>query len=148
MHENMNINNAYEECFTEWMDLDFVENATFDDLPLSDLKEIPWLQTALKQGWVEACAWIQDLEDVEVNSETYVRITFDMDEICDNLHLLDQEKWDHEIQMMKQRGWQFTDLPCTRHVLCTEHNWVPNPREMNEHTTYSCTDCDSHRGCA
>ena len=138
MHENMNLNNAYEECFTEWMGFDFHEQAGFEDLQLSELKEIPWLQTALKQGWVEACAWISDLEDVEVNSATYVRIMFDMDEITDNLHLLDQEKWDDEIKWVKHK--YHMDLPCT------VHNWVPNPREINEHTTYSCTNCDMQRG--
>lgn len=138
MHENMNLNNAYEECFTEWKDFHFHEQAGFEDLQLSELKEIPWLQTALKEGWVEACAWISDLEDVEVNSETYVRIMFDMDEITDNLHLLDQEKWEDEIKFVKHM--YHMDLPCT------EHNWVPNPREINEHTTYSCTNCDMQRG--
>jgi len=136
MYENMN--STYEDCFTEWMDYEFARTATFEDIPLSDLKEIPWLQTALKQGWVEACAWIQDLEDVEVNSATYVRISFDYDRMCDDLHLLDEDKWDHEIQMVKHKYNMETS--------CTEHNWVPNPREINEHTTYSCTDCDSHRG--
>ena len=56
MYENMNINNAYEDCFTEWMDYNFDENATFDESQLSDLKEIPWLQTALQQAWEETCA--------------------------------------------------------------------------------------------
>ena len=139
MHENMNINSAYDECFTEWMGLDFHEQAGFEDLTLRELKEIPWLQTALKEGWVEACAWINDLDDVEVNSETYVRIMFDMDEITDNLHLLDQEKWKDEIKFVKRM--YHMDVPCT------QHNWVPNPREINEHTTYSCTNCDMQSGC-
>lgn len=138
MYENMN--SAYEDCFTEWMDYEFVENASFDDCPLSELKQIPWLQTALKHGWVEACAWINDLEDVEVHSETYVKISFDLGRMCDDLHLLDQDDWDHEIETVKRMY----------HIVepCTEHNWVPNPREMNEHTTYSCTICNSNRGCA
>lgn len=139
MHENMN--NAYEDCFTRWMDYEFAENATFEDFPISIWKEhSPWVQPALKQGWVEAMAWIKDLENLEVHSETFVRISFDCERMCDDLHLLDQDKWAHEIKTVKRMY----------HIVepCAEHNWVPNPREMNEHTTYSCTICNSNRGCA
>ena len=135
------MNKAYEDCFNLWYQFGFGNDVQLSERSLSEWRKLKWVETALNANWIEAWMYTGSLFDIEAKSDTDVKILFNGEELCHHLDLLDQEKWKCQIKTAKRLYRHLLKKTC-------KHVWISNPREMNEHTTYSCIKCDLQSGFA
>ncbi|MBH45103.1 MAG: hypothetical protein CMC93_00625 [Flavobacteriaceae bacterium] len=130
---------AFETCFKHWKDVGFDTDVEFDERTRSEWKEHPWIEIGLQNHWLEAWAYTNTLCDTSLRDDDDIKITFNGEELSRNLKLLDKSI--HWFDITKVKRMYNISTKCA-------HFWIANPREINEHTTYSCIKCDEQSGFA
>lgn len=138
------IKDAYDFWFYHWSEMDYPEEEMFDMRTRFEWKTIPdnFLEIGIKHGWVSAWTPCTQYLTPSTEENPDIEVRFIGNQICRHTNLLDKNKWRCEIVDAK-----YLYRKKKQRVEC-DHKWVPEPREMNEHTTYSCSKCDKHEGCA
>jgi len=117
---------------------DCPENEVYDVRKRFEWNSIPgnFLQVGIKYQWVKA--WIPCTQYLTTTSDENpeIEVRFNGSKIYKDMKLLEENTRVDEIKVKFN-----PKMECN-------HNWVREPREINERTTYSCSKCDDEYGCA